>query len=632
MKKHSGSHKTTINQQEINNRVFIVMLEIEQPFLSSCLEAEFDKVKKILLQAKGVIWITNGGAVECPTPLNAMITGLARSLRSENSSTRLITLDIHSSRETPRSVSRILWRIVENVFSVPNETPRELEYALRDGLLLIPRLTEDEEINQYLSSSPSNEIPRMEPFFQEGRALALHIGTPGLLESLAWADDLPNPSLASDEVRIEIRYGGINFRDLMVALGQLDAFSKIADECSGVVLEVGSVASKSLKIGDRVCVVGAAPYASSSVVKASSTCRIPDSMSLETAASIPIAYTTAYYSLKTVANLQRGESVLIHSAAGGLGQAAVMIAKHLGATVYITVGSSRKKTFMMNSFAIPENHIFSSRLTTFRGGIERLTAGKGVDVVLNSLAADTVRESCACLAKFGRFIEVGKRDAVVNARLSMEMFIRHVTFASVDLSLIYREKPTLFQELLHTVVDLVQTRAVGEIRPVLIMPLGEIEGAYRLMQTGKHIGKIVLKADSNTQVKVGFYKKETFPKGFSAMVLLLNALSRCKEWLLRSTRYFRLRIRKPNFVRIAGTLWLAEQVVSVKPLFAGWPAWEPKTSLPFPDLDKQAKMLSPFPKRWQPLVSTFRFNVATSQIVTNYTLSLTSPQGDQFLE
>ena len=454
--------------------------------------------------AKGIIWITNGGAVECSEPLNAIITGLARSIRSENPLAKLITLDIDSSQETPESIAQILSTIVENVFGARSETAREHEYAVRNGLILIPRLTEDGDLNRYLTSNRSNKTPEMEPFFQDGRTLALEIGNPGLLESLVWADEMPDQALASDEVRIEIRCGGVNFRDLMIALGQLEASSKIADECSGVVLEVGSVASRSFQVGDRICAAGGGAYASSSVVKACNTHRIPDSMSFETAASIPIAYTTAYYSLVTVANLQRGESVLIHSAAGGLGQAAVMIARHLGATIYITVGNSKKKSFMTNNFDIPEQHIFSSRRTTFLRGIKRLTGGKGVDVVLNSLAADTLRESCACLAKFGRFIEVGKRDASVNARLNMEMFMRHVMFAAVDLSLIYAEKPFLFQDLLGTVVDLIHTGAVEEIRPIQVMPLGEVEGAYRLMQTGKHIGKIVLKADSNTKVKVRF--------------------------------------------------------------------------------------------------------------------------------
>ena len=135
------------------------------------------------------------------------------------------------------------------------------------------------------------------------------------------------------------------------------------------------------------------------------------------------------------------------------------------------MGNAKKKSFMMTNFDIPEEHIFSSRLTTFSRGIKRLTNGKGVDVILNSLAADTVRESCACIGKFGRFIEVGKRDVAVNARLDMEVFGRHVMFAAVDLALMYAEKPVAFKELLDCVVELVARGLIGIIRPIEVMPL-----------------------------------------------------------------------------------------------------------------------------------------------------------------
>ena len=416
---------------------------------------------------------------------------------------KLITVDIDLAQESPESVASILLKLVGGAFADPTDAANlDFEYAVRNSRILVPRLVEDEKLNQYMNAGQDSQSFRMEHFFQDGRTLALKIGTPGLLETMVWTDEPPNQALAHDEIRIELRYGAINFRDLMVALGQLESFHRMAGEFSGVVLEVGSTAKNSFQVGDRVCAVGGGPYASSSVVKTHSAYKVPDRMSLEVAASIPIAYTTAYYSLKIVANLQTGESVLIHSAAGGLGQAAVMIAQHLGAVVYVTVGSMKKKSFLMSNFDIPEQRIFSSRLTNFSRGIKRLTGGKGVDVVLNSLADDTVRESCACIAKFGRFVEVGKKDASVNARLSMEMFGRHVMFAAVDLSLIYAEKPLLSQSLLKSVVELVDTGAVGHISPIEVMHLGDIEAAFRLMQTGKHMGKILLKADQTTQVKV----------------------------------------------------------------------------------------------------------------------------------
>lgn len=484
-------------------KIVVVTLELTHPFLAFCDESSFEHIKRVFSLAKGVVWLTNSGALDCANPLNSLVTGLMRSARSENRLARLLTVDIDVSQESPGLAASILFKLLRTTFESDDATGNmDFEYTIREGKILLPRLVEDEELNQSMDAGQGSRTLREECFFQEHRNLALNIGTAGLLETMAWADTTRNQELAQDDIRIEFRYGALNFRNLMVALGQLEGFNQMVNECSGTVLEVGTNAKSSFQVGDRVCMVGGDAYASSSVVSMHNACVIPDTMSFEVAASIPVAYTTAYYSLCTIGNLQKGESVLIHSAAGALGQAAVALARHIGAIIFVTVGSSKKKSFMMSNFDIPEENIFSSRLTNFSRGIKRLTGDKGVDVILNSLAADTVRESCTCIGKFGRFIEVGKRDASVNGRLDMEMFGRHVMFAAVDLALIYTEKPRLFKELLSCVVELVAQKKVDTIRPVEVKPLEQIEAAYRLMQSGKHMGKILLKADSSTKVKV----------------------------------------------------------------------------------------------------------------------------------
>ena len=184
--------------------------------------------------------------------------------------------------------------------------------------------------------------------------------------------------------------------------------------------------------------------------------RIPDDISFETAASIPIVYTTACYSLVHLARLKRGETVLIHSAAGGVGQAAIMLAKHLGATIFVTVGNNGMKALVMQSFGIPEEQIFSSRDTSFVQGIKRLTCGRGVDVVLNSIACEGFRQTCRCVATLGRFIEIGKRDILMNSRLDMEMFNRNVMFASVDLTLVFGHDPVLGASILREIFDMLR--------------------------------------------------------------------------------------------------------------------------------------------------------------------------------
>ena len=497
-------HQSTLAEVRPTGTICVVMLELDRPLLSLCTEAEFDSIRRMLSCAKGVLWLTKGGAVECSDPLSGLITGLARSTRSEQQNAmKLITLDLDMFQSSAKSIAEISSKLLETSFNAAtNATDIDFEYAERNGKILIPRLVPDARVNEYIDSRVAKQAPQLEHFFQPGRPLSLEVGTAGLLETLHWADSVRNSrQLASDELRIETRLEAINFRDIMIAMGQLEGYFMVG-ECSGIVMEVGSDAKDRFQVGDRVCAVGTGSYANSAIIKMQQAHPIPDNMSLEVAASIPVSYTTAYYSLKSLANLRKDETLLIHSAAGALGQAAIMIAQHLGARIFATVGSVEKKSFIMDNFGIPQEHIFSSRLTTFSRGIRRLTGGKGVDVVLNSLAGEALRETCKCVAKFGRFIEVGKRDALMNARMDMDIFDRHVMYASVDLGMVFMEKPTLFQELLQDVVELVSTGVVGMIRPIEVMPLSDIEGAFRHIRTGKHMGKVVLKADIDTRVKV----------------------------------------------------------------------------------------------------------------------------------
>lgn len=276
----------------------------------------------------------------------------------------------------------------------------------------------------------------------------------------------------------------------------------MSSEHSGVVTEVGQALVDEYRVSDRICAWGGTAYAGSVILSKHAVQRIPENMSFETAASIPIVYATVYYGLVHLARLEIGESVLIHSAAGGVGQAAVMLAKHLGARIFVTVGSNEKKELMMKTYGIPVDHIFSSRHLSFADGIRELTDGRGVDVVLNSLAGESLHETFECLATLGRFIEIGKQDILANSRLDMSTFNKSVTFASVDLSIVFEQAPKLAKHMMSEVFALLASGAVQPVQPLNTFPLSDMENAFRLMQAGKHTGKVVLQANQDTTVKV----------------------------------------------------------------------------------------------------------------------------------
>ena len=218
---------------------------------------------------------------------------------------------------------------------------------------------------------------------------------------------------------------------------------------------------------------------------------IPDDIIFEIATSIPIVYATVYYAMVRLAKLQREESVLIHSAAEEVGQAAVILAQHLGANVLITVRNSEKKELVLKNYNIPEENIFSSRNLSFSSRIHRLTADKGVNVVLNSVSGEGLHETWKCIAKMGRFIKIGKRDILGNARLEMVIFNRNISFVSVDLGVIFEHDSGLAQNMLVEVFKLLRNGAVSLVQPLNVFSLSEIEGAFRLIQAGKHMGKAV---------------------------------------------------------------------------------------------------------------------------------------------
>jgi NADPH:quinone reductase-like Zn-dependent oxidoreductase len=182
--------------------------------------------------------------------------------------------------------------------------------------------------------------------------------------------DDPSAQLPLDpeEIEIQTRAYGVNFKDVFIAMGQMLPGVKMAGECAGVITRIGFAVQQErrLNVGDRVCAAGPTPFCSKARAKGNNTFKLPDSMSFSVGASIPIVFLTAYYCLVEVARILKGHTVLIHAAAGGVGQAAIMIAQNLGTEIFATVGSTAKKELLIEKYYIPESHVFSSRTTSFK--------------------------------------------------------------------------------------------------------------------------------------------------------------------------------------------------------------------------------------------------------------------------
>jgi NADPH:quinone reductase-like Zn-dependent oxidoreductase len=493
---------TPLKQVQPEGNIYIVLSELNEPLLANLNPEGFASIQQLFTTAKGILWVVQGAYQESDFPNGNMATGLARTIRSETE-LKFATVDLDSRRTSSvPDASEVITKAFRSIFSpFSSGDDCEMEFMERNGILHIPKVVVDDEMNNFIHQQFHESKPELQPFFQTDRPLKMKIGSPGLLDTLHFIDDYTlSSTLPEGHVEIEVKAVGLNFKDVMIAMGQL-VNEHIGVECAGVVTRVGS-AVLDLEVGDRVCAISEGSFASYVRCRATSVARIEDSLSFETGSTIPLIWTTAYYSLIHVGRLEKGESVLIHAAAGGVGQAAIILAQMIGAEIFVTVGSLDKKNFLMNEYKISEDRIFFSRDTSFASQIKTATKGQGVDVVLNSLAGDALLATWQCLASFGRFVEIGKRDIVSNTRLEMAPFAKNVTFSSVDLIVVVSERPLLMKRLLSEVFDLYRQGFVRPITPLSIFPISDVESAFRSLQSGKNLGKIAITLGEEDLVKV----------------------------------------------------------------------------------------------------------------------------------
>ncbi|KAM0430349.1 hypothetical protein ACHAQK_010680 [Fusarium lateritium] len=460
----------------------------------------FDSLKARVASSCVVLFVFSTAKEKEDRPSGDWIYGFVRSIRYEYASVRFVTLELESGLEAGVEALTTILNSPTADMSLPIDEI-EFEYMEREGQLFVSRVRAEPAFDNYVSRDLSRAVSE-EALFLNDRPMSAELGVPGVLDTIRWAD---NPEITGpvdpDCVRLQLCAASINFKDVLVASGQLEGITQMRNDCSGIVLEVGANMTDKFKPGDRVCSLYSQSFTNYPMVHGTCCHVIPDDMTFADAASIPLVWSTVYYSLITIARLQKGESILIHSAAGAVGQASIMLARHLGAEIFVTCGNEAKVELLNTEFNIPKDHIFSSRNTSFRDKIRGMTNGYGVDVVLNSLGGEMFRESCNTLAAHGRFVEIGRKDLMENALMPMEFLLNNITFAYVDFAHILATRTMLAHQLLGDVMKLFASGAVQHVRQIKY-PISEMAAAFRLIQAGKHTGKVILTVDAEDKVQV----------------------------------------------------------------------------------------------------------------------------------
>ncbi len=424
----------------------------------------------------GCLLVTERAAT---TPAAAAMQGLGRVLANEMPALRLRRVDIAPGLPPAEAARRVLAEALP-------DADAEAEVTLGPEARFAPRMR------------PGLPAPPPAP-----GARQLAVGQPGQLSSLHWVA-MPQAMPGPGEVRLRVEAAGLNFRDLMWAQGLLPeeallpgfAGPGLGIECAGVVEAVG--AGVAWRPGEQVFGFAPRALAGQALTRAEALVRRPPGLSPAAAASLPVAFMTAVHALEELARIEPGEVVLLHGAAGAVGLAALQVAQGAGARVVATAGTPARRAFLREAGA---ELVLDSRDPGFADAL-RAAGLDGVDVALNSLAGEAMERTLGLMRPFGRFVELGKRDYAENRRVALRPLRRNVAYFAVDVDELPRARPAVAARLLAGIVARLES---GVFRPLphRAVAADAVEEAFRAMQAGSHIGKLVIVPPAPVEARPG---------------------------------------------------------------------------------------------------------------------------------
>lgn len=429
--------------------------------------------------------VTVNAAFEVEHPKSHVFYGAVRSAALELAAESLLSFQLLDFDADPDK------DFLERVMRLPL---REQEIAIRGGRLFVPRVV---------------TLPEKYPFIcaRKDVPYRLCIDHPGQISGLQLKTvELPN--LGPDDVEIEIKAAALNFRDIMVVLGKLPLLSyehsalghHVGMEACGTVIRAGEAVTDKAP-GDEVIFMQGGCIGNRAIVNASLTFHKPMGLTQVQAAGVMSVYVTAYYALMELARLKNGQRVLIHSGMGGVGQAAIALARHTGAEIYATAGSVEKRDALLKLGA---KAAFDSHSHAWYDDLMEATSGEGVDVVLNSLAGHHITLCLDALRPGGWHCEIGKVDIYADNTLNLCVFRKNLRFAAIDVDRLMTDDPDLSRQISEQCLAYLSEGLLPSI-PVTCYPVKDYPLALRHMMNGEHQGKLILQmpesdSDAATQI------------------------------------------------------------------------------------------------------------------------------------
>ncbi|KAL8791268.1 MAG: hypothetical protein Q9213_000225 [Squamulea squamosa] len=477
-----------------------------------------------------MVWLTSCGIVKGRNPDGAFVSGLLRTLGSENPAGQFLSVDIDANDFEPsdKELGELVRCLVDQELALHPDGGDDgvnREFAWQDGCLWVSRIVPDGELQGYAEAvtTPDDHELEMVPLSTQGPVRAA-FGTPGILTSLYFRPylELLQP-LPNDWIEVKVLAVGLNWKDLGLCTGRFDQ-NNLSNEYCGIVAKRGPDVSH-VEVGDRVYGMGKGHFGNYTRVPAALARRPPPHVDAVKAATMPLVYMTAVYAFEHVTRLRKGQKVLIQAASGGLGLAAIQLARTKGAEIFVTVGTAEKTHFLTEQMGIPLTHVFSSRDITDVKRMVRATQNGGFDVILSNSQGHMLYESIKALAPLGHLIDVGRLDVTSSKNIALELFQKSASFTSFDLGLVIERDVELGGVLMKSVDEHHVAGRIGPIQPYTASDISHLDQTLLRFSKGTHIGKMVVSyQDPNSVIRK---HKSVTPAQFDseARYILIGGLS-----------------------------------------------------------------------------------------------------------
>ncbi|KAL5371652.1 hypothetical protein DPSP01_014110 [Paraphaeosphaeria sporulosa] len=459
----------------------VVLVDLEGPILPTVTEDQFSAIQAVIDNAASITWVSSGGVINGKSPQNAMIAGLARSVRSEQAMLRFATLDFDAENSSIDRVAQVVSDIVSEQTTKP-QGRLESEYSISDNEVYISRLVDITTLNDlYFGNNDAVPTPLTDDLRFKAKVSS---------GKVIFENDLRSEGPSAREVEVRVLVSGLT-QDGTRVINGTDYPTTFSQEIGGVVTKVGSEVNN-LTVGDHVAGFHLDNFASHQTVSASLVQKVSKD-DLNNAVSLLTPFATAVHGL-TLANVQPGESVLILQGSGTAGAAAIQITQSLGGVPYVAVESDAEAQLVVNVLNVPTEHVILTPNGSKLAQFEHLTGLSGPDVVFSSGSTNSAlaREAWRFIAPFGRYVDSGRKEVLKREMTDNVPFRRGANFLSFDIFDLYKHKPAALAKTLQSLVTLYQQGSITAVGPLSTFPIADIQKAVSSLKDTFTSGRTVI--------------------------------------------------------------------------------------------------------------------------------------------